>query len=220
MSDSGSMASEPWRIFRIMAEFVEGFDLMARTRPTVSIFGSARTEETSPYYKMGVETAEKLAKEGYTIVTGGGPGIMEAANRGATQSGGRSIGLNIELPFEQSVNEYVNEGMSFRYFFCRKTMFVRYASALVILPGGFGTLDELFESLTLIQTHKTAEFPVVMMGTDYWDGLLRWIKDTMVKEGTISLEDFEMINVTDDPDECARIISCTPDECEGVTLPG
>ena len=220
MTESGSMISEPWRIFRIMAEFVEGFDLMARTRPVVSIFGSARTQPDDPYYAMAVETAERLAKEGYTIVTGGGPGIMEAANRGAQKGGGKSIGLNVELPFEQTINPYLDESMTFRYFFCRKTMFVRYASAIVIMPGGFGTMDEMFESLTLIQTHKAAKFPLIMMGTDYWSGLLDWIENTMVKAGTILEEDFEMITVTDDPDECVRLIMCTPDECQGVTLPG
>ena len=220
MVDKSSMSSEPWRIFRIMAEFVEGFDLMARTRPAVSIFGSARLNRRNPYYRMAMVTAEKLARAGYTIVTGGGPGIMEAANRGAKKGGGLSMGLNIEIPSEQEPNKYLDEMMEFRYFFCRKTMFVRYASAIVILPGGFGTLDELFESLTLIQTHRTAQFPVVLMGSKYWRGLLRWVKNTMVEEGTISQSDFDMLNVTDDPDETVRIITGTPDECQGVILPG
>ena len=219
-SDSSSMASEPWRIFRIMAEFVEGFDLMARTRPAVTIYGSARLNRRNPYYRMAMVTAEKLARAGYTIVTGGGPGIMEAANRGAQKGGGLSIGLNIDIPAEQEPNKYLDEMMEFRYFFCRKTMFVRYASAMVILPGGFGTMDELFESLTLIQTHRTARFPLVLMGEDYWRGLLHWVKNTMVEEGTIAQEDFDMLNVTDDPDETVRIISGTPDEYEGVVLPG
>ena len=220
MVDKSSMSSEPWRIFRIMAEFVEGFDLMARTRPAVSIFGSARLNRRSPYYRMAMVTAEKLARAGYTIVTGGGPGIMEAANRGAKKGGGLSMGLNIEIPSEQEPNKYLDEMMEFRYFFCRKTMFVRYASAIVILPGGFGTMDELFESLTLIQTHRTAQFPVVLMGSKYWRGLLRWVKNTMVEEGTISQEDLDFLNVTDDPDETVRIITGTPDEYEGVILPG
>jgi len=203
-----------------MAEFVEGFDLMARMRPTVSIFGSARMKRRDPYYRMAVTTAEKLAKAGYTIVTGGGPGIMEAANRGARKGGGTSIGLNIDIPTEQEPNKYLDEMMEFRYFFCRKTMFVRYASAIVILPGGFGTMDELFESLTLIQTHRTARFPVVLMGKDYWRGLLRWMKTTMIPHGTIAQADLDILNVTDDPDETVQIITGTPDEYEGVILPG
>jgi len=220
VDESSSMASEPWRIFRIMAEFVEGFDLMARTRPAVSIFGSARANRRDPYYRMAMETAEKLAQAGYTIVTGGGPGIMEAANRGAQKGGGLSIGLNIDIPFEQKPNKYLDEMIEFRYFFCRKTMFVRYASAIVIMPGGFGTMDELFESLTLIQTHRTARFPVVLMGTAYWRGLLRWMRDTMVPEGTVGQEDVDMLNVTDDPDETVRIITGTPDDYYGIELPG
>jgi len=220
VADSSSMAGEPWRIFRIMAEFVEGFDLMARTRPAVTIYGSARLNRRNPYYRMAMVTAEKLARAGYTIVTGGGPGIMEAANRGAQKGGGLSIGLNIDIPAEQEPNKYLDEMMEFRYFFCRKTMFVRYASAMVILPGGFGTMDELFETLTLIQTHRTARFPLVLMGKDYWRGLLHWVKNTMVEEGTIAQEDFNMLNVTDDPDETVRIISGTPEEYEGVVLPG
>jgi len=214
------MANEPWRIFRIMAEFVEGFDLMARTRPAVSIYGSARLNRRNPYYRMAMVTAEELARAGYTIVTGGGPGIMEAANRGAQKGGGLSVGLNIDIPAEQEPNKYLDEMMEFRYFFCRKTMFVRYASAMVILPGGFGTMDELFESLTLIQTHRTARFPLVLMGKDYWRGLLHWVKNTMVEEGTIGQKDLDMLNVTDDPDETVRIITGTPDEYEGVVLPG
>ena len=220
MVDKSSMSNEPWRIFRIMAEFVEGFDLMARTRPAVSIFGSARLNRRNPYYKMAMVTAEKLARAGYTIVTGGGPGIMEAANRGAKKGGGLSMGLNIDIPAEQESNKYLDETMEFRYFFCRKTMFVRYASAMVIMPGGFGTMDELFESLTLIQTHRTAQFPVVLMGSKYWRGLLRWVKSTMVEEGTISKGDLDILNVTDDPDETVRIITGTPDEYQGVILPG
>jgi len=220
VADSSSMASEPWRIFRIMAEFVEGFDLMARTRPAVTIYGSARLNRRNPYYSMAMVTAEKLARAGYTIVTGGGPGIMEAANRGAKKGGGLSIGLNIDIPTEQEPNKYLDEMMEFRYFFCRKTMFVRYASAMVILPGGFGTMDELFETLTLIQTHRTARFPLVLMGKDYWRGLLHWVKNTMAEQGTIGQKDLDMLNVTDDSDETVRIITGTPDEYEGVVLPG
>ncbi len=220
MGELSSMTSEPWRIFRIMAEFVEGFDLMARTRPTVSVFGSARLKRSDPYYRMAMATAEKLARAGYTVVTGGGPGIMEAANRGAQKGGGLSIGLNIDIPTEQKPNEYLDETMEFRYFFCRKTMFVRYASGMVILPGGFGTMDELFETLTLIQTHRTARFPLVLMGKAYWRGLLRWMKHTMAQHGTISQSDLDIIHLTDDPDETVRIITGTPDEYEGVELPG
>ena len=206
MPISDSMALETWRVFRIMAEFVEGFDELSRLGPAVSIFGSARAEPEDPYYKLAVRTASLIVKNGMAVITGGGPGIMEAANRGALEAGGRSVGLNIELPHEQSANQYQNLSLSFRYFFARKTMFTKYARALVIFPGGFGTMDEFFESLTLIQTMKMKRFPVVLMGTDFWEGLLGWVKQTMLGAGYISEEDLALYTLTDDPEVAADVI--------------
>jgi uncharacterized protein (TIGR00730 family) len=199
-------ATDTWRTLRILGEFVEGFDALADVGPAVSIFGSARVGRRNRYYAGARRTAAALGKEGFAIITGGGPGIMEAANRGARDAGVLSVGCNIELPFEQGLNEYVDLGMEFRYFFVRKTMFVKYAEGFVIFPGGFGTLDELFESLTLIQTGKVEHFPVVLFGKDYWGGLLQWIRDRPLFEEKISPEDLDLVTITDNPDEACRAI--------------
>jgi uncharacterized protein (TIGR00730 family) len=198
--------SDPWRALRILSEFVEGFDALASVGPAVTIFGSARTPVDSPDYELARGIARRLAENGFAIITGGGPGIMEAANRGCQDGGGLSIGCNIELPHEQGLNPYVDLGVEFKYFFARKTMFVKYADAFVILPGGFGTLDELFEALTLIQTGKIRDFPVVLVGKEYWRGLLEWMRATQVEAGAITLHDVELLKVTDDPDEVCQII--------------
>ncbi|MGY1914486.1 LOG family protein [Blastococcus sp. SYSU DS0973] len=198
--------TDPWRVMRITSEFVEGFGLLAELPRAVSVFGSARTPRDHPHYATGVALGAALAKAGYAVITGGGPGAMEAANKGACDAGGMSVGLGIELPFEQELNEWVDVGISFRYFFVRKTMFVKYAQAFVILPGGFGTLDELFEALTLVQTRKVTRFPVILLGTEYWSGLVGWIRDTMVAEGTISPGDLDLITVTDDVAEAVAAI--------------
>ncbi|HMQ31163.1 MAG TPA: TIGR00730 family Rossman fold protein [Chloroflexaceae bacterium] len=198
--------TDPWRVLRIMGEFVEGFDTLAGTGPAVSIFGSARVKEGAPVYAVAVETARLLAEAGFAIITGGGPGLMEAANRGAREANGSSIGCTIELPFEERANQYVDLEVRFRYFFVRKTMFVKYASAFVILPGGFGTLDELFEALTLIQTGKVHNFPIVLVGSAYWAGALGWLRDTMLGEGMIAQADLELLRVCDDPAEVRDII--------------
>ena len=192
-------SSEPWRVLRIMGEFVEGFDTLAGVRDGVTLFGSARTHPEDPMYAQAVETARLLAKAGFTVITGGGPGIMEAGNKGARLGDGRTIGLNIELPFEQGTNEYVETSIHFRYFFVRKTMFVKYSIGFVVFPGGFGTMDELFESLTLIQTGKIKHFPVVLFGSRYWKGLLGWLKDTMAAERKVDPRDLELFSITDDP---------------------
>jgi hypothetical protein len=198
--------TDPWRVFRIMGEFVEGFDALANLGPAVTIFGSARVTPDHPQYAQTRETARMLGEAGFTILTGGGPGIMEAANAGARDAGATSVGCNIELPFEQHVNPYVDIAINFRYFFVRKTMFVKYAEAFVIFPGGFGTLDELFEALTLIQTDKVRDFPVILVGTEYWRGLLDWIQNTLLAEGKISPDDLKLMVVTDSPEEVCRII--------------
>ena len=205
-ADASFVKTDTWRALRIMGEFVEGFDALAGIGPAVSIFGSARIGRSDPYYRVARSLARKLAKRGYAIITGGGPGIMEAANRGARDGGGVSVGCNIELPFEQGLNEYVTLGMEFRYFFVRKTMFVKYAEAFCIFPGGFGTLDELFEALTLIQTGKVQHFPVVLFGTSYWAGLLDWMRATALADGKISPEDLGLFTVTDDVDEAVEVI--------------
>ncbi len=199
---------DPWRIFRIMAEFVEGFEEMAKVCPAVTIFGSARTRPGTRYYRWGVEVAGGLARAGYNIITGGGPGIMEAANRGAKEAGkGVSVGLNIDLPFEQEPNPYITKMLTFRYFFCRKVMFSKYACAIVVLPGGFGTLDELFENLTLVQTRKIPPMPIILMGTKFWQGMLDWIRDVMLeREENISPEDMDLVTLCDDPREAVRLI--------------
>jgi uncharacterized protein (TIGR00730 family) len=197
---------DAWRALRILSEFVEGFDTLADLPPAVSVFGSARAKPGSPESELAEELGAALAQAGYAVITGGGPGVMEAANRGATEAGGLSVGLGIELPFEQGLNEWVDVGIDFRYFFARKTMFVKYAQAFVVLPGGFGTLDELFEALTLVQTKKVTRFPVVLMGTWYWNGLLEWIRTTMAAGGKISPADLDLLCVTDDVAEAVRHI--------------
>jgi hypothetical protein len=198
--------TDTWRVFRIMGEFVEGFDELATLTRAVSIFGSARTRADDPYYQAAQETAAQLAGNGYAVITGGGPGIMEAANKGAFEAGGLSIGCNIELPFEQNSNPYLTKGLKFKYFFVRKMMFVKYSLGFIIFPGGFGTLDELFEALTLIQTKKIRNFPVVLFGSTYWEGLLGWIRDFALKEGKVSEQDLKLLHVTDSPAEVVQII--------------
>ena len=199
--------TDPWRVLRIQSEFVEGFGLLAELPRAVSVFGSARTPRDHPHYAAGVQIGAALAQAGYAVITGGGPGAMEAANRGASEAGGLSVGLGIELPFEQDLNEWVDVGIAFRYFFVRKTMFVKYAEAFVILPGGFGTLDELFEALTLVQTRKVTRFPVILFGTAYWAGLVEWIRGTMGETGTISPADLDLFTVTDDVAEVVAVIA-------------
>jgi uncharacterized protein (TIGR00730 family) len=198
--------SDPWRVLRITGEFVEGFDTLAGLGPAVSIFGSARTRPGDSIYEAAVETARLLAEAGLVIITGGGPGIMEAANRGARQGEGISVGLGIELPFEQSTNKYVELPIIFHYFFVRKTMFVKYAQAFVIFPGGFGTMDELFEALTLIQTGKVYNFPVILYGSEFWKGMLDWLRQTMLRAGNIADPDLDLIVVTDSPEEVRDLI--------------
>ena len=198
--------SDPWRVMRITSEFVEGFDALSGVSKGVTIFGSARTGPDDPQYKAAQEVARLLGKAGFSIITGAGPGIMEAANKGAQEGGGHSVGCNIELPFEQGANPYVDTLVNFRYFFVRKTMFIKYSNAFIIFPGGFGTLDELFEALTLIQTGKIYQFPVVLFGRHYWAGLLRWIQSRLVGEGKISEGDLDLLLLTDDPAEAARAV--------------
>jgi len=198
---------DPWRMFRIMAEFVDGFEALADCNPAVSIFGSARVTPDHPDYQKAEAIARQLAREGFAIITGGGPGVMEAANKGAFEAGGRSVGLNIELPMEQSPNPYSNIRVSFRYFFVRKVMFVKYASGFVILPGGFGTLDELFESITLIQTRKIQPFPVVLVGRVYWSGLVTWIREVMMQDQKISVEDLALLRVVETAEEAIGVIN-------------
>ena len=193
--------TDPWRVLRIMGEFVEGFDTLAKVTNGVTIFGSARTHPDDPMYQACVDTAKMLATAGFTIITGGGPGIMEAGNKGARLADGRSIGLNIELPFEQGTNAYVETSVNFRYFFVRKTMFVKYSVGFVVFPGGFGTMDEMFEALTLIQTGKIKHFPVVLVGSAYWKGLVDWMRSTMAGEQKIAAADLDLFTITDDPNE-------------------
>jgi len=197
---------ESWRIFRIMAEFVEGFEVLSRIPPAVSIFGSTRTRRSDEDYQKAEQTARKLAREGYAIVTGGGPGIMEAANKGAMEEGGVSVGINIDLPEEQKPNQYITTYLGFRYFFVRKMMFVKYAVAFVIFPGGFGTLDEFFEPIQLIQTHKIKPFPVILVGKDYWKGLREWIEGVLLVQGKISPPDISLFHIAEEPDEVVRLI--------------
>lgn len=193
--------SDPWRVMRIQAEFVEGFGALAELGPAVAVFGSARTARDHPTYALAEQVGHRLARAGYAVITGGGPGAMEAANKGAATAGGTSVGLGIELPFETGLNEHVDLGVNFRYFFVRKTMFVKYAEGFVVLPGGMGTLDELFEAVTLIQTGKVTNFPIVLLGRDFWAPLLGWITDTLLAEGMISPADVDLLKVTDDVDE-------------------
>src|SRR6266404_3933885 len=198
--------TDPWRVFRIMSEFVNGFDVLAHIPPSVAIFGSARTKPDDPMYALAVETARLLAKAGFGIITGGGPGIMEAANKGAQEGGNISIGCNIELPFEQKPNPYLDISLDFRYFFVRKTMFVKYSEAFVIFPGGFGTMDELFEALTLIQTKKVNHFPIILYDSNYWGGLITWIRDYMLASEKIFPEDAGLLRLSDDPQEICKIV--------------
>jgi TIGR00730 family protein len=200
------LETDTWRALRILSEFVEGFDALAHLGPAVTVFGSARTPRDHPLYEQARTIGRKLAESGYTVITGGGPGTMEAANRGCREGGGLSVGCNIELPHEQGMNTYVDLGVEFRYFFARKAMFVKYADGFVILPGGFGTLDELFESLTLIQTGKVRHFPVVLLGRDHWSGLLDWMRGTLLPSGSISAADLALLHVTDDPGEAVEFI--------------
>ncbi len=197
---------DPWRIFRIMAEFVEGFEELAKIGPAVTIFGSARTRASDKYYKLAEETAFLLAKDGYAIITGAGPGIMEAGNKGAKKAGITSIGLNIQVPVAQKPNRFITKLIEFRYFFCRKVMFLKYANASVIFPGGFGTMDEFFETVTLIQTQRMERFPVVLVGSEYWRGLMDWIKKSMLNSDRISEEDLDIFSIVDEPQEVVRTI--------------
>jgi uncharacterized protein (TIGR00730 family) len=212
--------SDPWRVLRIMGEFVEGFDALADVTDAVTVFGSARTTPADPLYQMAMETSRLLAGAGFPIITGGGPGIMEAANRGASEAGGLSIGCNIELPHEQGLNAFVQRGIEFRYFFVRKTMFLKYSTAFVVFPGGFGTLDELTEALTLIQTGKVKHFPVVLVGTAYWRGLVEWLRETMLREGKIAPADLGLFHLTDDPHEVlARVMAARDRRTAAATAP-
>ena len=204
--------TDTWRVFRIMGEFVQGFEDLAHITNGVAIFGSARTLPDDPVYQAAQETAALLARAGFAVITGGGPGIMEAANRGAFEAGGTSVGCNIELPHEQKGNDYTTLALKFKYFFVRKMMFVKYSDAFIIFPGGFGTLDELFESLTLIQTHKIRNFPVVLYGSSYWQGMIDWIKGPVLSEGKISEEDLRRLHLTDSPAEIVEIISRSQDD--------
>ena len=197
---------DPWRVMRITSEFVEGFGGLAEVGPAVSVFGSARIRKGDPEYTLARRVSAGLVRAGYAVITGGGPGIMEAANRGAVEAGGLSVGLGIELPHEQGLNKWVDLGIHFRYFFARKTMFVKYAEGFVVLPGGFGTLDELFESLTLVQTQKVRGFPIVLVGTQFWGGLIDWIRETVAERGLIAAGDIDLLHLTDDPDEAVRIV--------------
>lgn len=201
--------NDSWAIFKIMGEFVNGFERMSQIGPCVSIFGSARTKPEQKYYQLAVKVAQTLAENGYGVITGGGPGIMEAGNHGANLAGGTSVGLNIDLPFEQHDNPYIDpdKSLDFDYFFVRKVMFVKYSQGFVVLPGGFGTLDELFEAMTLIQTHKIGKFPIILVGSEYWGGLLDWIKNTMVTNATISPDDIELISLVDTEEEVVEIIN-------------
>ena len=198
--------TDPWRVMRIQAEFVEGFGMLAELGPAISVFGSARTAPDQPEYEKAVELGRALAKAGFAIITGGGPGIMEGANRCASEAGGVSVGLGIELPFESGLNDWVDVGINFRYFFARKTMFVKYAQGFVVMPGGFGTFDEVFEALTLVQTRKVTSFPLVLMGTDYWRGLVAWLRETVAAEGKINEVDLDLLQLTDDVDEAVHIM--------------
>ncbi len=198
--------TDPWRVMRIQAEFVEGFGALAGLPRAVSVFGSARTKRGTHYYGRAEEIGAALATEGFAVITGGGPGIMEAANKGAKKAGGLSVGLGIELPFEQGLNRYVDLGINFRYFFARKTMFLKYSQAYVCLPGGFGTLDELFEALTLTQTKKVTKFPVVLFGSEYWGGLADWVRNSVAEAGNISPPDLKLLHVTDDVDDVIRVV--------------
>ncbi|MBK3578028.1 MULTISPECIES: TIGR00730 family Rossman fold protein [Streptomyces] len=199
--------TDPWRVLRIQSEFIEGFGTLAELPPAISVFGSARTKPDSPEYEAGVRLGHALVEAGWAVITGGGPGAMEAANKGALEAKGISVGLGIELPFEQGLNAYVDIGLNFRYFFVRKMMFVKYAQGFVVLPGGLGTLDELFEALTLVQTQKVTRFPIVLFGSEYWGGLVDWLKNTLIAQGKASEKDLLLFHVTDDVDEAVALVS-------------
>ena len=198
--------ADPWRVLRIQAEFVEGFGALAELGPAISVFGSARVQRDDPEYEQARQVGAGLARAGYAVITGGGPGIMEAANRGAVDAGGVSVGLGIELPFEQGMNPWVDIGVHFRYFFARKTMFVKYAQGFIVLPGGFGTMDELFEAMTLVQTQKVTAFPIVLVDSGYWGGLIQWMRDTMVGGGKASHQDLQLLQVVDTVDEALAVV--------------
>jgi uncharacterized protein (TIGR00730 family) len=205
-NNSEAQREDPWRVFRIMAEFVEAFDTMSHVGPAVTIFGSARTKASNPYYQAAHDIAFDLAKNGYAIVTGGGGGIMEAANKGAAKAKGRSVGLNIDLPFEQKPNRYSNVKVDFHYFFSRKVCLVKYSMGYVYMPGGFGTLDEFFEVITLVQTQRMQQFPIVLYGKKYWSGLFKWVKSTLEPDGYISPGDCDLVTITDDPKEAVEVL--------------
>jgi uncharacterized protein (TIGR00730 family) len=198
--------TDPWRVLRIQAEFVEGFGALAELGPAIAVFGSSRTRRDDPSYDQAVQLGSALAREGFAVITGGGPGAMEAANKGAAEAGGVSVGLGIELPFEEGVNDFVNVGVNFRYFFARKTMFVKYSQGFVVLPGGMGTFDELFEAITLVQTQKVTSFPLVLVGVDYWSGLIDWLRGTVLAGGKIAASDLDMLRLTDDVEEAVSIM--------------
>ncbi|NHA68738.1 LOG family protein [Phycicoccus flavus] len=209
LDDDGSadwLHTDPWRVMRIQSEFVNGFGALAEVGPAVSVFGSARTRPDAPEYALGEQVGRALVEAGYAVITGGGPGAMEAANKGALEAGGTSVGLGIELPFEAGLNPHVDLGVNFRYFFARKTMFVKYACGFIVLPGGFGTLDELFEAVTLVQTQKVTSFPIVLVGSRYWGGLLDWLRETAAATGTVSERDLALLTLTDDVDEAVRTV--------------
>jgi len=209
--------TDPWRVMRIQAEFVEGFGLLAELGIAVSVFGSARAPRESPEYELAEEIAAGLVRAGYAVITGGGPGIMEAANKGAAEASGVSVGLGIELPLESGLNDYVNVGVEFRYFFVRKTVFVKYSQAFVVLPGGFGTLDELFESLTLVATGKITRFPIVLVGSDYWAGLVTWLRERVLADGNVHAGEFELLTIVDDPEEVVKVITKAHAEADFLT---
>ncbi|AIY01484.1 hypothetical protein ART_1885 [Arthrobacter sp. PAMC 25486] len=198
--------TDPWRVMRIQSEFVQGFDALSEIGPAISVFGSARTKPDSPYYATGVEVGRRLVEAGVAVITGGGPGSMEAANRGAAEAGGLSIGLGIELPFEEGMNEWVGLGVDFRYFFARKTMFVKYAQGFVVLPGGLGTLDELFEAMVLVQTSKVSQFPIVLVNRVFWGPLMDWLRDTMVAQGLVSPGDLDIVQLVDTAEEAVELV--------------
>ena len=201
--------TDPWRVLRMQSEFVEGFGALAELGPAISVFGSARTPRDDPMYAVGVQVGRRLAEAGFAVITGGGPGAMEAANKGCSEAGGTSVGLGIELPFEQGLNQWVDLGIDFRYFFARKTMFVKYAQGFIVMPGGMGTLDELFEAVTLVQTKKVTSFPIVLMGSDYWSGLLEWLRKTAVGAGNVWDRDVDLMTLTDDVEEAVEIVCGT-----------
>ena len=212
--------TDPWRVLRIQAEFVEGFGALAELGPAISVFGSARCRPGDTDYQRGVEVGRALVRAGFAVITGGGPGAMEAANRGAWEANGHSVGLGIELPFESGINQYVDMGINFRYFFARKTMFVKYAQGFIALPGGFGTFDEIFEAITLVQTQKVTSFPIVAIGTSYWGGMVTWLRDVVLAEGKVNEKDLALLHVTDDIDEAVAIMVQAREERQATYGPG